>query len=159
MKRIIILYIIVSLVVLAEQNILQQITVFGKKIELLIGIVIYFSLFYKHKTSLPLAIFAGILKDTLSSSPFGLYTLIFTASSAFVNSSSKKILKDNIFIHMLYGLIMTSFMLSCLVIFYGFFLNKMPELGSYFKESILPRSIINFFLVPVLFKVLSRIIK
>ncbi|MCX5656856.1 MAG: rod shape-determining protein MreD [Candidatus Omnitrophica bacterium] len=159
MKRIAIAYIIISLTVLAEQNILQQITVFGKRIELLIGIIIYFSLFYKYKTSLPLAIFAGFLKDVFSSSNFGLYTLIFTASSAFVNSSSRKILKDNIFIHMLYGLIMTSFMLSCLVIFHGLFLNKIPDFGSYFKESILPKSIINFFLAPVIFKVLSRIIK
>ena len=159
MRRLFIAYIVILFLVLAEQNILQHITIFGKKAELLILCLAYFSLFYKQKEVLLLSALAGLIRDVNSSTPFGIHILVFAASSILISSASKRIAKENFFTDIFYGFIAIFFILTCLAMLQIALTNDTINFSVHLKESVLPKSIIGCLLAPFLFKLLSRIIK
>jgi len=157
MKRTVISILIIFFLALADLGLLQYVGFWGKKPDFFISTLIFFTLFYKFSLSFPLIVFAGILKDILSTSILGLYTIVFSLASILANHVSKLIMKENMWVNMLYTFSMTILILSFLNILEFIFAGNIGHPAAIFTQFILPKGIINGLISPVWFKILSRI--
>ncbi|MFH0913582.1 MAG: rod shape-determining protein MreD [Candidatus Omnitrophota bacterium] len=80
---------------LAQVAILDSISIFGVKPDLLLICCIYASLFFEFKRAIALSIFAGILKDALAMNTFGVNTLLFALLSLAIIKLSREVSLDN----------------------------------------------------------------
>ncbi|MBN1913454.1 MAG: rod shape-determining protein MreD [Candidatus Omnitrophica bacterium] len=80
---------------LMQATVMHYFRFFGTKPDFFIISVVIASLFYEPRRSLLLVIFAGLLKDSLSVSYFGMHTVLFIILSVLIIRLSKIITVDN----------------------------------------------------------------
>ena len=85
---------------LLQTTILNCVTIFNVKPDLLLSSVIIASLFFKPQWAIPLSIFAGILKDIFSVNVFGLNSILFFLWSFLIIKLSRKISFDSNYVRL-----------------------------------------------------------
>jgi rod shape-determining protein MreD len=116
-------------------------------------------MYLKYDLAMPLNIIAGITKDALSLSFFGIYTTIFTFMGMLMNLSVRRFVKENCWTNIFITLLMTFLILS-LVETAGCILDNQINFYKVLPwQSILQTSAINSVISPVCFRVLSRLTK
>ncbi len=90
-----IFFIIVFICVALEVTFLNYFKIFSVKPDLSLIAVVFASLYFDLKWALILSIFVGLLKDTFSLNPFGIYTPLFALYSLLIARLSRKISLEN----------------------------------------------------------------
>jgi|GEM_PF-2622152 len=96
-------------------------------------------------------IFIGLFKDTLNYSPLGTHILTFFILAFFIKNLSKFILKDNLFVKLLYALVAT--------VIVSLIPQIVEEYSNIALEIIFKKIIVNSIFFPLWAKILSGIIK
>ncbi len=133
---------------LLQTTILNYVSIFNVKPDLLLISVLIASLFFKPAWALSLSIFAGILKDILSVNAFGFYSIIFFLWSLLIIKLSRKISFDSNYVRLILVFIiaiLNNIILRLIFIFLGNFISLGLFLRITFIESLYTALI--FFLV------------
>lgn len=88
------LYLIILIVYLLEITVLYRIRFAGVQPDLLLVLVIYFSLSLSLRQALEVGIVVGVLRDLLSSWPFGINTILLGTIAFLMSLYKDKIYKD-----------------------------------------------------------------
>lgn len=155
MRNWIFLFIIVILGLL-QATILDYISIFNVKPDLVLVSMVITSLYSPLKWALVLAVFAGLLKDALALNTFAINTLLFPLWSFLIIKLSKKISLDNNFIPaaLIFVIIVShdiAMRLLCL------FLGQFMSLGIFLRTAFL-EALYTALIFPLVFKLLKMIL-
>lgn len=147
---------VITILAIFQVTLLDYFKIFGVKPDLLLISIVIISLCpLKPRWILFFSIFAGILKDALTISTFGINTLLFPLWSLLIIRLSKKISLDNNFIRALLIYIISVFN-SIMMKFIFLSLGKSILLGIFLRITFL-ESLYTALVLPLLFIGLHRI--
>jgi len=89
------IFLVVFACALLQVSVMDAVRVFGVKPDLLVIAVVIASLECERGFALLAALFCGLLKDTLSVTPFGLHTFLFPVMSMLIIFTARKITLDS----------------------------------------------------------------
>jgi rod shape-determining protein MreD len=95
MKRFLLFPVILVLGIL-QAVVLSRFRIFNSGVDILLVSAVLAGIFFGPRLALPLGLFAGILKDMLSSGPFGINTILFVFFSFLAVKLSRKIIIDDV---------------------------------------------------------------
>ena len=88
------LYLAILLISFLEFTALNRISLFGVQPDLLLVVVLFFSLSLNRQRALELGLAAGLLRDLVASGFFGANIILFSIIALFVSTNSEKIYKE-----------------------------------------------------------------
>lgn len=149
-----IFFIIILVWALFEVTVLDSFKVFGVKPNLLLINVVIMGLVFPLKWAFILSVFAGILKDSLSATAFGLNLLLFPLWSFLIIKLSRKISLDSNFLRVTLVFIIVvanNIMVRPIYLLLGQFI----PLGIFLRTTIL-EAVYTAVMLPLMFKFLTR---
>lgn len=143
---------------LAQAGSFDSISLFGIKPDLLLVIVIFFSLSLSKENSLKIAIIAGLIKDINSSVILGSYTISFLLIALFLNYHQNKFYKERVSTQALICFL-SHCVAECMVLLFAQVSYKAPMFHYPFFNIIFKGALYTAFISPIAFFALSRVFK
>lgn len=140
---------------LLQASILNCVTIFNVKPDLLLISAVTASLFFESRWAIFCSIFAGMLKDVFSVNAFGINVLLFFAWSFLVIKLSRKITIDNNYVR--FALILTIVILNNIIVRLIFLFSDNFIPWGIFLRIIFIESLYTAFILPLIFKLTSTI--
>lgn len=127
----------------------------GLRIELLLMLVIFMSLFFTEKQVLPAAVFCGLIKDMSTAQLFGVYMLLFFGTVFLIQRISRYFFKE---IKLFFAFLV--FFVSFLFLFAAVFLSRPVnplDFSFIFTRTVLPTALISALVSPLVLSFLHLI--
>lgn len=148
---------IIFMAAIIQVTLLDSFKIFGVKPDLLLIIVIFAGLFFNLKWAFALGIFAGILKDSLSASSFGINTLLFPLWIFLIIKLSKKIPLDNNLICVMLVFVIGIFHNTITRIIFFALGNSLAPLGIFLRMAFL-EILYTAAILPLMFKFIKSLL-
>lgn len=141
-------YLVLSFAFL-ETGLLPNLLPGGLRIELLLILVIFMSLFFAEKQVLPAAFFCGLIKDMSTTLPFGTYILLFLGTVFLIQKISKYFFREN---QLFFALLVffVNFLFLSAVVFLSRPVNPLI-FSVIFTKAVLPTALVSALVSPVVF--------
>ncbi|TDT61198.1 rod shape-determining protein MreD [Fonticella tunisiensis] len=155
MKKFLFLFLISIFIIMIQSAVFARISIMGTSLDLVFVYIICFSLIRDSVESVIVALFTGVIKDSLFPGLFGLNTLIYILIAYLVGFIQRRIYKDSIMIPSFFTFILT-YIKGFIYIFFFHIMSYKFNIREYALGIILLEAIYNSIVSILIYKLVLK---